>query len=102
MWAVSTHGGGFNPSRGPWAACSARRQGSNGRRAESNDVVLLPHLLDLERGGLVDLVDPVRHEEMAVRAPAVERCLRRIVAREVVVRQLDRHVGADVAGIFVA
>ncbi len=46
--------------------------------------------------------DPVRHEKMGVRAPAVQRRLRGIVARKVVVRQLDRHIGADVARIFIA
>src|SRR5690349_24365870 len=39
---------------------------------------------------------------MTVRTPAVQRCLRGIVVRKVVVRQLDRHIGADVTRILVA
>lgn len=49
---------------------------------------------------LVDLVDPVAEEEVCMAAPAVLRRKCGVIVREIVVRQLDRHAGIDVAEIF--
>src|SRR6056297_1094130 len=62
------------------------------------DLTANVHLL--ERGRLVDLIDPVAIEQMRVAAPAVRGRARRIVARIVIAGHVDRRASCDVTVIF--
>src|SRR6056297_259313 len=86
------------------ASCRRARccvQPQRATRAIANiisDLTANIHLL--ERGRLVDLIDPVAIEQMRVAAPAVLRRARGIVAGIVVAGHVDRGAACNVAVVF--